>query len=502
MVVQKTLLICPLPSTASNAGHAKPTSEKRYRLPGISREGIAQLSLLETALWPLKGGKRDSTMFDTNYSFKVGNQQSTATVSVYAPLGLQSIDEYVLWGLLAICLSRKPSEPALLATPYWMLKRLGMETGGFQYDQLRASLERLALIAYQNTAFYNPVSQRHERVTFHFFSSFLPTRGRGGPVDTERIWRIEFDRHFFDMCVATGGTLLFDLDLYRELTPAARRLFLKLKDRFWRSKRVFMNVDDLTIHGLGFSPDRPLKKRKFDLTNCIRELLDHHIIELGRGHTDPKHLFLKRGKGVFVVQFFEGAYFRQPHSERSISQMQKISDDPLYAPLQAIGIDEAGIRRVLKQFNRGLIQQWIRITDAAMHEQPQGFPGFKVSPAAFFIDGIQNKRMPPDWIYAHDKERKRREWESERDSMEADEQSLRGQYHAERVAALQAYLISPEGRQRFASYQPTFLEFYRTVEPDRFREAARDAAAGKVEREHFQFPDFGVWLLERRQVSA
>ena len=29
---------------------------KRYRLPGIEREGIAQLSLLETALWPLQGG--------------------------------------------------------------------------------------------------------------------------------------------------------------------------------------------------------------------------------------------------------------------------------------------------------------------------------------------------------------------------------------------------------------------------------------------------------------
>ena len=25
-------------------------------------------------------------------------------------------------------------------------------------------------------------------------------------------------------------------------------------------------------------------------------------------------------------------------------------------------------------------QQWIKITDAAMHEKPAGFPGFKVSP--------------------------------------------------------------------------------------------------------------------------
>jgi hypothetical protein len=86
---------------------------------------------------------------------------------------------------------------------------------------------------------------------------------------------------------------------------------------------------------------------------------------------------MKRAKGVYVVQFFKGAYFRHPHSERTISKMQKTSDDPLHAPLQAIGVDEAGIRRIFKQYSRGLIRQWIRITDAAMHEQPRGFPRFQ-----------------------------------------------------------------------------------------------------------------------------
>ena len=35
----------------------------------------------------------------------------------------------------------------------------------------------------------------------------------------------------------------------------------------------------------------------------------------------------------------------------------------------------------------------------------------------------------------------------------------------------------------------TFLEFYRTVKPDPFQDAARTAATGKVKQEHFQFPD-------------
>ncbi|MFO1003489.1 MAG: hypothetical protein U0936_24415 [Planctomycetaceae bacterium] len=472
---------------------------KRYRLPGITREGIAQLSLLETALWPLKAGMRDVPTFDTSYSFKAESETKLARVSVYAPLGIQSIDEYVLWGLLGACLSPSNPTPVLMATPYWMIQQLGMSMGGFQYDQLRTSLERLAAVAYQNTAFYNPVTQQHERVTLHFFSTYLPTRGRGTVVDTERAWRIEWSPMFFQMCQATGGTLLFDLDLYRELTPAARRLFLKLKDRFWRSKRVFMNVDDLTVNGLGFSADRPLKKRKYDLTACIRELLDHGIVELGRGQTDPKELLLKRSRGVYVVQFFEGPYFRRPVTERTVKDHSTIVSDPLYQPLKAIGVDEPGIRRILSQCSRGLIQRWIRVTDTAMHEHPQGFSGFKVSPAAFLMDGIQNERMPPDWIYSHEKEQQRRRWEQERHSQAAQESVLREQYNSARKAVLAEFLQSPEGRRYYDAYQATFREFYRIVDPDRYREAAREAATDKIDKEHFQFPHFGTWLLEQHQ---
>jgi hypothetical protein len=490
-----------LTHTVSVAGHEH-TSGKRYRLPGITREGIAQLSLLETALWPLKGGTRGAGVFDTTYRFTAGEDKREARVTVYAPLGLQAEDEYILWGLLGASLSRTQQDHTLLATPYWMMRRLGMDTGGYQYDQLRASLERLALVAYQNTGFYNPVTQQHERVTLHFFSTYLPTRGRGGDADPERAWRIEWSPLFYQMCQATGGTLLFDLDLYRSLSPAARRLFLKLKDRFWRSKRVFLNVDDLTIHGLGFSADRPLKKRKFDLTSCIRELLEQGIIELGRGQTEVKDLFLKRGKGLYIAQFFEGPYFRKPLSERAVATQKAVMDDPLYQPLRAIGVDEAGIRRVFRQFSRGLIQRWIKITDAAMHEQPRGFPGFKSSPAAFFIDGVQNERMPPDWIYAHEKERQRLRWDHERRTLAADQERLRQAYQEERAAALTAYLATPEGRSHFLRYHVTLLEFYRTVEPHRCHDAAREAAEGKVEREHFTFPDFSVWLLDHRHSPA
>jgi len=489
-----------LSSTPIAAGQKKQNPEKRYRLPGITREGIGQLSLLETALWPLQGGLK-ATTFGTTFSFNSAGEQRQGNVTVYAPLGVQPVDEYVLWGLLGVSLSRKPADRTLLMTPYWLMKRLGLATGGSQYEQLRKSLERLAAIAYQNTAFYNPVTQQHERVTLHFFSTYLPTSGRGGLVDVQRVWRIEWSPMFFQMCQATGGTLLFDLDLYRQLTPAARRLFLKLKDRFWRSKRVFMNVDDLTINGLGFSAQRPLKKRKYDLISCMRELLDLQIIELGRGQTEPQQLFLRRSKGVYVVQFFEGDYFRQPMAPRTVTQQRGITDDPLYEPLRTIGVDEGGIRRLFKQHSRRLIEQWIRVTDVAMHDRPRGFPGFKVSPAAFLINALDNGRLPPDWIYAHEKERKREQWEQERAATAASEEVLRMQYEQERAAALREYLAMGEGRAQFQKYLPFFLDFYQKVEPDRYHETAHEKAAAKVDREHFQFPAFGIWLLEHHTTT-
>jgi hypothetical protein len=132
-------------------------------------------------------------------------------------------------------------------------------------------------------------------------------------------------------------------------------------------------------------------------------------------------------------QFFEGPYFRQPLSDRSQEHQKVITDDPLYEPLQKIGVDEAGIRRLFKQFAREQIQKWIRITDAAINERPQAFPGFKTSPAAFLIDGIQNQRMPPDWIYAHEKEQQRRDWERQRQLQSAKESELRQVYESERA---------------------------------------------------------------------
>jgi hypothetical protein len=97
---------------------------------------------------------------------------------------------------------------------------------------------------------------------------------------------------------------------------------------------------------------------------------------------------------------------------------------------------------------------------------------------------------------------KRQQWHEERAAMAASEETLRKQYEQERAAALQKYLTHGEGRARYLECHAKFLEFYRAVEPGREHETAHAKAVGKVDQELFQFPDFGIWLLEQGPATA
>lgn len=473
-------------------------ASRQYRLPGIQRDAIAQLSILECALWPLQGSPPAIHEFCTEYEYGSHADRKTAHIKVRAPLGLRSFDELVLWGLLAATLSRPDAESVLLASPYWMLKRLGLDTGGSQYAELRESLVRLAVTSYQNDGFYNPESKEREFATFQFLSILLPTVGGAGEtVDNDRCWRIEFNPAFFRFCQASGGTLLFDLDLYRRLSPAARRLFLLLSDRFWRMKRVFLNVDNLTVNGLGFSASRPLANRKAALLRCLRELLEHQVIELGRGQSDPRQLFLKRGKGSYVATLFEGPYYRKAPGERATAPKNAIADDPLYEPLRKIGVDGPAIARLLASGSRGRIQKWLRVTEAAMHEKPSGFAGFRVSPAAFLIDGVQQKRPLPDWSFAHEKEQERLQWERDQELRNTIQEQGLTAYEQARAVALREYQNSPEGRTKLEAYYTTLLVLYKVTVPDDAPQAARQAARQRLEAIDFKFPDYDEWSVSK-----
>jgi len=477
---------------AQTKQHRQSLQRNRFRDPRIQRPGIAQLSLLETALWPLDSASIDGPLYTTHYRFSApdGNRE-TADVTIRAPLGLRQNDEFFLHGLLALTLDRRDADHVLLATPYWCLTRLGLPTGGSQYALFRQAIERLATVSYHNTHFYNPLTQTHERATFGFLSTFLPP-----DLNSPRSWRIEWQPFFFEMCRVTGGRLLFDLDLFRKLNPAERRLFLKLKDRFWRSDRVFMDVDDLTINGLGFSASRPLYKRKYDLTQCLSTLLDLGIVSLGRGQTDAKDLFFKRGVGRYTVVFYKGPYFQTSAQSSPTVRRSELKHDPLYEPLSQIGFDEQSIRRIFGDHARANIQRAVRIAEIAMHDSPKGFPGFKVSPAAFCYDLIKHNRMPPDWAYEYEKQQREQQWREQNTGLQGDEVALREEYRKVRTAALEQFICGP-GKQAFDEARQALEVLYRARDAANYQQLAADGAVAKIEAELFDFPDLSVWTLSR-----
>jgi hypothetical protein len=372
---------------------------------------------------------------------------------------------------------------------------MGLPTGGSQYEQLRQVVERLAQTVYHNTGFYNPLSQEHERWTFAFFNLRLPTS-----LESDRLWRIAWFDDFIKISRATGGRMLFDLELFRKLgSPATRRLFLKLSDRFYRSSRVHMDVNDLTINGLGLAAGRPLKKRKYDLTRCIETLLEHGILTLGKGHRTAKDLFFKREKGRYVVVFYKGPYFERPLSDRSTKKNPK--DDPLFEAMLSLGIDEPMIAKLLKTCQRGMLERWLRITQTAMRDEPHGFPGFKKSPAAFFVDGVLNERMPPDWMYQLDKKRQQHEHAAEIAKLHASERLLEKQYEQTREHALTDFVRGDAGRRLYRLAYEARLAFNRAAgKPDGVAsKIAHDEARQWVDKsEDFAFPKYSVWLLTQQ----
>lgn len=460
----------------------------------VDHVGFAQLSIIETALYPLDRRGEGALSFGATYSYSdpVG-KRVRADVKVGAAFEpLKANDDFFLWSLLSLTL-RHSENHTLVASPYWLLKNIGLPTGGFQYAQLRQVVERLAQVVYSNSGFYNPISQEHERWTFAFFASHLPDS-----LDADRLWKIVWNQPFMEVSRATGGRLLFDLELFHRLgSPATRRLFLKLSDRFYRANRVYFDVDDLTVNGLGLSATRPLKKRKYDLTRCIETLLEHQIITLGKGHANPRDLFLKRGKGRYVVVFFKGPFFAAAVPRTAAKDIQS---DPLYDPMRAIGVDPPMIRKLLGSSRRTMIERWLKITEAAMKDKPAGFPGFKVSSAAFFIDGVLNQRMPPDWMHQFEKIQRRKAHEAEITKASESERHLAVEYESQRRDAIRAFASTSHGKELYQSaYQFRLAVNLRQGDPPEIARASADKEAIEMlgRSDEFSFPELAVWRLER-----
>lgn len=374
------------------------------------RAGLSQLSLVEHALCPLdaRGALHGPLTHECRYRYADSEKRMrTAKVRVDCLAGLTPADEFYLWGLLALAFGQASPSFDFQATPHYCLRKLGVIAGGSKggksYRLFRESLRRLAAVHYQNDRFYDPIRREHRAVAFGFLSYSLPL-----DPDSSRLWRIVWNPLFFEYCRAAGGRLSFDLDTYRELAPASRRLFLLLQKIFWRrSVTPSFDLRHLAVDVLGFTAGLPTKTLKAKITRCAGELAGREVITLSAAET----LFEKKAKGEYGVRFQRGAHFRRT---RRVMPRQTPIDSPLCDPLRAIGFAPQEMARLLKEHPVERLQLWADVTLAAIERKGVSF--FKRSPQAFLLDNVRRaaagERTPPDWFLALRSEELRRRTDS------------------------------------------------------------------------------------------
>ncbi len=365
----------------------------------LARNGVAQLTLVEHALCPLHSsgiGDATRTHISRFYYRDSAGQRRQGTARVYCPKGLLPSDEFFLWGLLALTCAQPTLEAEFHATPHFCLRELGVidtgSRGGKNYQLFRQALARLAAVTYQCDRFYDPVRREHADVSVGFLSYLLPL-----DPQSSRAWRIVWDSLFLEMVGPAGGKLSFDLETYRGLDAASRRLFLLLQKVFWR-RRVspVFDVRHLAIDVLGFSPSLSQPDLNRKVKSVAQRLLESRLIALPPGVNEVAELVQRMGRGDFRVQFVRGPYFDRPAQRPNRATIER---SPLFEVLLSVGLEVAAIGRILAQNEHSLVREWADITLAAKERFGEQF--FRRSSQAFFLDNLKHartgRRQPPDW---------------------------------------------------------------------------------------------------------
>jgi hypothetical protein len=441
---------------------------RQTALPASRPFGLGQLSLVEHALCPLdaRTSLQPGLVHRTTFPYSDGQRKRrSAHVEVACPHGLSAHDEFYLWGLLALTLSQNSADAEFHATPHYCLRQMGLvdaqtRRGGRQYRQFAAAVERLSWVKYGCDAFYDPMRAEHCQVRFGFFSYRLPL----DPA-SNRAWRVHWDGQFLEFVRAAGGSLQFDLERYRRLSPAARRLFLFLSKVFARSPHSpRMDLRQMSVDVLGLAPQLPTKHLLAKMRRICAELEREEII-MGPHAASIQ----KRTPGTYDVLLRRGDRFHVHGAT------PRVTDSPLAEPLRLIGLDEAGITRVLRKYAASRVREWIDITLAAQERFGASF--FKRSPVAYFLDNLQKSqsagRTPPDWWHDIRKQEERRQAASDRGR------------HAPRSAA-----VSAASREAFEQIRRKVFEQLRADgldAPTALREAARRAQRDSSPGSHPKF---------------
>ena len=297
----------------------------------------------------------------------------------------------MLSGTLGLIFSTQTEPgPDLYASGRFIHRRLGLNGGGKNINDLRESYYRLGQIAAFYPKFYDPIRKEYDAIGFGFLSHKIPLR-----KDSKRLWRISIDPVFFDLVRHDGGYLGYDLLLYNRLSVKGRRLFEFVQKLLHRkSCTPKFEARYLAVNVMGCAPGQEQRKLNEQVREAARELVNEGVI--------VEFVCDKCEDGVFRAWFYRGEKYKEQRQASIASPT--LADDPMYEPMREIGLSDGHIFNALKKHRRGLIEEWCDVALVGMEIGHR----FTDSPGAFFNYYIgraaKGDSALPDWYLNHKKD--------------------------------------------------------------------------------------------------
>ena len=181
----------------------------------------------------------------------------------------------------------------------------------------------------------------------------------------------------------------FDLDMYRSLDPASRRLFLLILKVGYRGRRLpVFDLRYLAVDVLGLSATLSVRDMKVKVSRTLQRLSSTGVLS--------NSVITRKATGHYQVSMEPGKYLSEARNQLA---PPRIEDSPLIDGLLEIGFDHASAAKIVNRYPQSLVAQWTDITQAALERF--GRQHFRKSPMAFLVDSLskasQGLRTPPDW---------------------------------------------------------------------------------------------------------
>lgn len=339
------------------------------------RIGVDELNVCEFPLFAASHSTNDGAISFEDDIFDDGANQHVhrkLTISASREFGLPTAaDSDVLLVLMYFTkLQNGFTQPKVSFTRYELIELLRWQHAGKSYRRIQESLQRWASVTlFYNRAWWDRSGRRWRSKTFHVLET-VDLRGRGDAQDDGQS-TFTWNATLFESFRANNVKRL-DLDTYFKLkSPTARQAFRFLDKRFYRSKRLEMDLRRFACEHLGLGRDYDVAQLRRKLQPAIEELETIGFLE----PAITTERFHRQRRGEWTIALVRRL---EPHLPSSHSTSATSIDVGLVRELTNRGVSETSARELVIAHAGDKIRAKIALLDQKLKggKKPTNPPGF------------------------------------------------------------------------------------------------------------------------------